>query len=186
MRYAEYLASREWALRREAVRRRSGNKCERCKRGPQDAVHHLTYANVGNEPLEDLQAICHPCHEFLSGKSHQDPVSLCAEQSLEEILEACDLAEEAANQAHLCSRGACGCHWPINYCRIDCDVCGKDKLGIFNDPKMWDCQPEEFSNYNHNYGTFCINGPGEVRCDGCGTDVCACQFSLLLIKGAPR
>src|SRR5579872_6752263 len=74
--YKTYLASREWALKREAVRRRSGNKCERCKKGPQDAVHHLTYANVGNEPLENLQAICRPCHEFLSGKSDYDPIYL--------------------------------------------------------------------------------------------------------------
>ncbi len=31
---------------------------------------------MGNEPLEDLQAICTPCHEFLSGKTHSDPALL--------------------------------------------------------------------------------------------------------------
>lgn len=71
--YQEYLASREWALKREAVRERSGNLCERCLRRPQQAVHHKTYANKYNEPLEDLQAICNPCHEFESGKRHADP-----------------------------------------------------------------------------------------------------------------
>lgn len=75
MAYQEYLASREWAVKREAVRKRSGNKCERCYTNPQQAVHHKTYERVGNERLEDLIAICHPCHEFLSAKSSIDPVS---------------------------------------------------------------------------------------------------------------
>lgn len=73
--YHRYLASREWALKREAVRRRSGNHCERCLVGPQDAVHHLTYEHKFNESLEDLQAICDPCHAFLSGVSDIDPVA---------------------------------------------------------------------------------------------------------------
>ena len=73
--YQTYLASREWALKREAVRERSGNRCERCWTRRMDAVHHKTYERVGNERLEDLQAICDPCHEFLSGKTDADPIS---------------------------------------------------------------------------------------------------------------
>lgn len=73
MEYQGYLASREWALKREAVRKRSGSKCERCKKNEMDAVHHLTYIRIGNELLTDLQAICDPCHEFLSGKRDDDP-----------------------------------------------------------------------------------------------------------------
>lgn len=68
-----YMASREWALKREAVRRRSKDRCERCGQRPMDAVHHLTYEHFGDEPLEDLQAVCDPCHEFLSGKRNTDP-----------------------------------------------------------------------------------------------------------------
>ena len=70
--YKEYLASREWALLRERVRERSGDCCERCQ-GPMQAVHHLTYERVGHERLEDLQAVCNPCHEFLSAKRDDDP-----------------------------------------------------------------------------------------------------------------
>jgi hypothetical protein len=70
--YQEYLASREWALLREAVRERSGDKCERCG-GPQQAVHHLTYERIGHEELTDLQAVCNPCHEYLSAKTDIDP-----------------------------------------------------------------------------------------------------------------
>jgi len=71
--YQEYLASREWAVKREAVRQRSKGKCERCKTNDMHSVHHKTYDRVGNERLTDLQAICDPCHEFVSGKRDDDP-----------------------------------------------------------------------------------------------------------------
>lgn len=74
--YQAYLASREWAVKREAVRRRAGNRCERCRRHKMDACHHLTYERVGGaERLSDLQAICDPCHEYLSGKCSIDPAA---------------------------------------------------------------------------------------------------------------
>ena len=71
--YAAYLCSRDWSERREAVRERAGGKCERCRVLPMDACHHLTYARKYNESLEDLQAICDPCHKFTHGKSDFDP-----------------------------------------------------------------------------------------------------------------
>jgi hypothetical protein len=71
--YKRYLASREWAIRREAVRARCGGWCERCDLLPMQATHHLTYEHIGDEPLEDLQGVCRPCHAFLSGKSDFDP-----------------------------------------------------------------------------------------------------------------
>lgn len=74
MDYQRYLASRPWALLREAVRRRSRGMCERCAVLPMAAVHHLTYANVGNERLEELQAICASCHEWESGRATIDPL----------------------------------------------------------------------------------------------------------------
>lgn len=77
--YHEYLASREWALRREAVRQRSENRCERVVNGyrcygPQDSVHHKTYESIGNEPLEDLMAVCDNCHRWLSGKTSDSKI----------------------------------------------------------------------------------------------------------------
>lgn len=72
--YKRYLASREWALLREQVRDRSGNWCEHCFVAPQQAVHHLTYARIGHETLDDLMAVCNPCHEFLSGKRAFNPL----------------------------------------------------------------------------------------------------------------
>ena len=73
--YQEYLASREWALLKEAVRERSNNTCEHCGRRPMEATHHTTYARAGQENLDDLMAVCNPCHLFLSGKSSIDPLT---------------------------------------------------------------------------------------------------------------
>lgn len=71
--YQTYLASREWALKKRAVRERSGGICERCHLAPHQQTHHLTYERIGQEELEDLQGLCNACHEFVSGKSDVDP-----------------------------------------------------------------------------------------------------------------
>ena len=55
--YHEYIASREWALRKRAVKERSGGICERCKKRPHQQTHHLTYERLGDERLEDLQGV---------------------------------------------------------------------------------------------------------------------------------
>ena len=68
-----YLASRDWAIRKHAVRQRSGGSCERRCGSPATQVHHQTYANLYHEPLEDLLHVCRPCHEFLSGETNIDP-----------------------------------------------------------------------------------------------------------------
>jgi hypothetical protein len=73
--YQEYLASREWALLKNRVRERSGGICERCKKAPQQATHHKTYERIGHESLDDLLGVCNPCHEWLSGKTDDDPLT---------------------------------------------------------------------------------------------------------------
>lgn len=77
--YYTYLASREWALRKRSVRERSGGVCERCKMAPHTETHHLTYQNLGKEPLTDLLGVCRGCHAFLSGRSDLDPASVSLE-----------------------------------------------------------------------------------------------------------
>lgn len=72
--YQSYLASREWGILKEAIRERSGGTCERCCLYPMDHVHHLTYARKYAELLEDLQALCLPCHNFTHAKSNFDPL----------------------------------------------------------------------------------------------------------------
>lgn len=71
--YAAYLCSREWSVLKAAVHERARGRCERCEINQIDAVHHLTYARKYREDLDDLQAICNQCHEFVHGKSDFDP-----------------------------------------------------------------------------------------------------------------
>lgn len=71
--YHRYLASREWALLKEAVRARSQGRCEHCGLADYEETHHLTYERIGNERIRDLLGVCHECHEYLSGKSDKDP-----------------------------------------------------------------------------------------------------------------
>ena len=71
--YHRYLASREWALLKEEVRTRSGDTCERCEKAPYQETHHVTYERLGHEDLDDLMAVCSPCHRYLSGKTDWDP-----------------------------------------------------------------------------------------------------------------
>jgi nucleoside 2-deoxyribosyltransferase len=71
--YAAYLCSREWSALKEQVRSRSGGICERCTVHYMDHVHHLTYKRKYAEQLDDLQACCKQCHEFIHAKSQNDP-----------------------------------------------------------------------------------------------------------------
>lgn len=74
--YAAYLCSREWAVKRRAVEARCGRVCERCRLNDMDCVHHLTYARKYNERISDLAGWCDQCHAFVHGKSDFDPDEL--------------------------------------------------------------------------------------------------------------
>ena len=61
--YKEYLRSNAWKRKRDMVMKRAKGICEKTKCSKSaEQVHHLTYANVGKETLEDLQAMCKGCH----------------------------------------------------------------------------------------------------------------------------
>ena len=66
--YELYLRSDAWQAKRAAVLERAGRSCERCPAGSglfpvALDVHHLTYAHLGDELLDELEALCRPCHE---------------------------------------------------------------------------------------------------------------------------
>lgn len=61
-RYRAYLVSEQWQQKRVAVFHRAGGVCEECRTAPAREVHHKFYGNFGEERLEDLQALCPPCH----------------------------------------------------------------------------------------------------------------------------
>jgi hypothetical protein len=70
-RYNEYLESPEWQERRAAVLARAKYVCEACGIERATEVHHPTYAHVFNEPLFELRAICHDCHETLTEQDRE-------------------------------------------------------------------------------------------------------------------
>jgi 5-methylcytosine-specific restriction endonuclease McrA len=61
--YKQYLRSPEWRRKRVAVILRAKGRCELCGIGPATNIHHITYRNLGNEPLDDLQGVCLRCHK---------------------------------------------------------------------------------------------------------------------------
>jgi len=61
VKYIEYMKSDAWREKRGLVLERSGGKCEKCGFEACD-VHHLTYERLGNESMDDLQALCLKCH----------------------------------------------------------------------------------------------------------------------------
>jgi len=72
--YKRYLASREWRVRRKKfIEEATYGVCQRCADHPIENVHHLTYANIGNEDWDDLMGLCRPCHEYIAGVRDDDP-----------------------------------------------------------------------------------------------------------------
>ena len=63
MPYGDYLLTAEWAERASERRAIAHWKCEECGRKRPLDVHHLTYVRRGSERMEDLQALCRPCHK---------------------------------------------------------------------------------------------------------------------------
>lgn len=64
--YNEYLSSKEWRAKRILVLKRDDYKCQACKIASAEEVHHLTYANIYKENLEDLQSVCSNCHHQIT------------------------------------------------------------------------------------------------------------------------
>jgi 5-methylcytosine-specific restriction endonuclease McrA len=60
--YLTYLQSDKWKAKRTLVLIRDHNLCQQCRIEPALDIHHLTYDNLYNEPLEDLQSLCRECH----------------------------------------------------------------------------------------------------------------------------
>jgi len=64
--------SEHWQWLRKEAYKRSGGCCERCGLRGENRygnplrilnLHHLTYERLGHELLEDVELICHECHE---------------------------------------------------------------------------------------------------------------------------
>ena len=66
--YGQYIRSKEWKAKRDAILRRANNRCEACRKRKATQVHHLTYERLFNEKHTDLLAVCARCH----AKEHPD------------------------------------------------------------------------------------------------------------------
>jgi 5-methylcytosine-specific restriction endonuclease McrA len=63
MDYQEYLKSREWEVKRQAVLMWWGYKCALCGSTEKIQVHHNTYARLEKELFTDLIPLCSDCHD---------------------------------------------------------------------------------------------------------------------------
>lgn len=63
--HKKYVTTKEWKAKRKAVFERDNHRCVKCGSSKRLCCHHLTYDNLGNEPLCDLQALCASCHASL-------------------------------------------------------------------------------------------------------------------------
>ena len=61
--YSEYLQSPEWQKKRVQRLHRAGNQCQACEETNGLHVHHLTYARIFREPMDDLMVLCDLHHE---------------------------------------------------------------------------------------------------------------------------
>jgi hypothetical protein len=60
---AFYLQSNHWRERRLLLLTACDFRCAGCDANGRLDVHHLSYANLGDEPLSDLMALCRECHD---------------------------------------------------------------------------------------------------------------------------
>ena len=63
MHYDQYIASSEWRDRVTLYKEAAGWRCEQCQSERNLTGHHLHYLNIGNEPREDIEILCWPCHQ---------------------------------------------------------------------------------------------------------------------------
>lgn len=60
--YNDYIKSDKWKEKSQEVLKKANFKCDMCGNTATE-VHHLNYEHLGDEPLEDLQPLCHECHK---------------------------------------------------------------------------------------------------------------------------
>lgn len=66
--YRAYLESPQWRAKRYQVLQNAKWLCQECFSDQAEHVHHKHYQTLGNEDLDDLQAVCRGCHEQIHGK----------------------------------------------------------------------------------------------------------------------
>jgi hypothetical protein len=65
--YNDYIQSPKWQRQRDNRMAIDNNECKLCFSKVNLHVHHITYANFGNEPMKELITVCKSCHEAIHG-----------------------------------------------------------------------------------------------------------------------
>lgn len=66
--YKEYIKSTAWYQKKLARLKKDKYTCQKCGDTEFLEVHHLTYDNLGDEPMEDLITVCRDCHQKIHDK----------------------------------------------------------------------------------------------------------------------
>src|SRR4051812_27192001 len=66
--YGSYLNSGVWQTTR---RRLARDRCECCSRAGKLHLHHMTYATLGAERVQDVCTLCPPCHHQAHERARQ-------------------------------------------------------------------------------------------------------------------
>jgi len=66
--YDEYLRSPWWRARKNLLLRYRGERCEHCGSGDSLEMHHRTYERLFRELPDDLELLCHSCHQDEHGR----------------------------------------------------------------------------------------------------------------------
>ena len=64
--YKQYLKSKHWKNKKReflSVQGKRSYACYLCHKRTKLEIHHITYENLGNEPLADLILLCRKCHQ---------------------------------------------------------------------------------------------------------------------------
>lgn len=64
MEYADYLKTDHWRRTRKRKLHQVDYECEHCGDAAQE-VHHNSYANLFNEAMNELTALCSGCHRAI-------------------------------------------------------------------------------------------------------------------------
>lgn len=85
--YGMYLESTAWLKKRQMAMDKTNEVCANCIKATWPVVrlarevHHLTYERLGHEDLDDLIAVCGPCHRELHGKASRNHGNIMAYSS---------------------------------------------------------------------------------------------------------
>lgn len=61
--FQDYLESDKWKQKREERYKKDNHQCVLCKSNKRISCHHLTYARLYKEDINDLITFCNKCHQ---------------------------------------------------------------------------------------------------------------------------